>query len=204
MLLCILMRLAFLCYGEFSNSMVWSWANCDSKSYGNTVQFPPNGRDNQKTRKLWPDRIFEKPGHGGTGGGNGGKPAKRTGKRLKTGRESAILEIHSQLFWTEMASTAVGVFFCAQGPLEAARRRRRGGHRPGWTGKPPENRLKTAIRGLFLMAGTGRNWSGPLDHAPEVTAADQEGAGFAALEDSIAGRRGKCKGAQRNNAPLER
>ena len=73
-----------------------------------------------------------------------------------------------------------------------------------WTGKPPENRLKTAIRGLFSMAGTGRTLWGPLGHAPEVTAADQEGVGFAALEDSIAGLRGKCKGAQRNNAPLER
>ena len=55
-----------------------------------------------------------------------------------------------------------------------------------------------------MMAGTGRTLWGPLGHAPEVTAADQEGVGFAALEDSIAGLRGKCKGAQRNNAPLER
>lgn len=54
------------------------------------------------------------------------------------------------------------------------------------------------------MAGTGRTLWGPLGHAPEVTAADQEGVGFAALEDSIAGLRGKCKGPSVITHPLER
>ena len=51
----------------------------------------------------------------------------------------------------------------------------RGGHRPVWTEKPPENRLKAANRGFSIMAERGKAGSGPLGHAPEVTAADQEG-----------------------------
>lgn len=61
---------------------------------------------------------------------------------METGRESADLEIHSQLFWAETASTAVGVFSYAQGPLEAARRRRRGA--AGTGPAEQENPRKTA------------------------------------------------------------
>ena len=103
------------------------------------------------------------------------------------------------------ASAVVGVFFCALGPIggRTSAAARRGGHRQ-LNRKTPGKPHKSGHPGIFLDGRFRKDSRGPLGHAPEVTAADQEGVGFAALEDSIAGRRGKCKGAQRNNAPLER
>ena len=128
-----------------------------------------------KDRKLsslpvYGDKIFEKPGQGGTAGGNGGKPAEKGGKLPEFRRESLISEIDSQLSCPKMAPILVGVFFFAP----------RGQRRPHinvdvarWAlaqlnRKTPGKPRKNGNPGTFL---DGRNGRGPLGHAPEVTAA---------------------------------
>lgn len=101
-----------------------------------------------------------------------------------------------------MASTAVGVFFCAQGPFEAAHWQRRA---PAQTNrKTPEKPLKNGIPGVFLDGRDGEDIMGAARPRPGSHSSRPRKRSIAALDDSIAGRRGKCKGAQRNNAPLER
>ena len=58
------------------------------------------------------------------------------------------------------ASTAVGVFFMPSGPVEQES-----------LGKP----IKNGNPGTLLNGRGGQDVMGPLGHAPEVTAADQEG-----------------------------
>lgn len=63
--------------------------------------------------------------------------------------------------------------------------------------KPPENRVKTAIPGVYLQRGAARRRPGSHSSRPKRTS-------FAALEDSIADGAANGKGVRRANEALER
>lgn len=63
--------------------------------------------------------------------------------------------------------------------------------------KPPENRVKTAIPGVYLQRGAAPRRPGSHSSRPKRTS-------FAALEDSIADGAANGKGVRRANEALER
>ena len=98
---------------------------------------------------------------------------KRPGNRRIYGGKVQFSRFILKYFERKRRRRRSASFFAFKGRTLAAARR--GGYVDPLNEKPPENRVKTAIQGFFLMEGTKRTGIGPLGFTPEVTAEDQEG-----------------------------
>ena len=141
---------------------------------------------------------MRKPRQSGRTGGSAGPPPEYQRERAYLRRGKARTFSNSL---SAKAATAVGVFFCAQRPQEATRRRRSGAT-GNW--KAPRKPRKNGNLGAFLDGRNVQEWKRAARPRPGSHSSRPRRRGVAALDDSIAGRWEKRKGAQRNNATLER